>query len=198
MVVRISVLLGILCSLAQGAPAVDSPSDAKATISSLLAQLREFEALNEAQKQRRELGFDLPEELINTYLERVVREGTRPGVKAAKVAFLPSGEVSVRAVLDRAMLSKWGASLRTDGPPSGPDLIVDATLRFECRDRTVRVSVQSVHDEPTRFPPERLERVLQILASNQPEAFDITQPIRLPYGLKTLSISNGVLHGSTR
>lgn len=165
------------------------------TIPNLLASLREYAETSSDQKKERAVEFDIPEQVINLYLEHAA--GKRPGVKSASVALLGDGTIKLRVVADAERLRDWAPKLFAK-PLAMPGLTLNAILQTECRNRSVGVSLLSVREESGRMRPAAAAEAIRIMALHQPEAVDIGKPVALPYGLERVYVTQGMLHGTTR
>ena len=176
-----------LCVWTQWTVAQD-PSTA--AVEQLLADLNQYKRNNMPDKQR--ISFELPEAAVNAYLKRQ----RRPGVESVSVKLLAGNKASVDLSVDfRDLL----AAVENDRKPifnSLKRLQLDVTFTISNSKASFKIDRASV-DGKTTDPPAVLEMV-QLLASNQPEKFDATRPIPIPFGLKRLQTQDGLLLGDTR
>ena len=56
-------------------------------------------------------------------------------------------------------------------------------------------SVEKAYYQNVRLPAFVVDKIIATVAARQPEKYDTSKPIPIPFGLKDLSTTNPVIHG---
>ncbi len=163
----------------------------------LLAQLASYSTASDDSKQLRSVEFDIPEAVLNVYIRHVIGSGDRQGVKSASVKLLNGNRVSLSLVLDMTAIRGWEPDAFRAFPEIA-ELKLAALASFRCQSGAVSVEIVSVDDTSDAARNSFSIAALNALARHQPEKMAFGTSIPLPFGLKTIATTDGVLHGSTR
>jgi hypothetical protein len=173
------------------------PNAAARPVLDVLASLTKFDQTgrNPAEK----ISFELPEGAINEYLAYSLRTRPRPGIDAVHVSLLPENQMAVEVKIDFDAIWKWNSSM-------------PAALHSLFKGKqTMRLNLEfAVHDgrvtlmwKDARAPNGgavlngAVAGLLQVIGAHQPEGYDPTRPIPLPYGLKRIWTNKQVFGGET-
>jgi hypothetical protein len=165
-------------------------------IQDLLDTLARFDRNRSAD---RKIGFELPERAINEYLAWVLKARPRAGISAATVT-LADNEIAAQVRIDFDALGNGGTNLLAE--PWGKALTgqrdMRVTVQFEAQKGLLTFKVKEAHDADGKpIPNQVMAEVIQALARRQPEAYDTTKPVPLPFGLKRVWIGQRSLCGET-
>jgi len=141
------------------------------------------------------VAFEFPEAMVNAYLTMSLAQQPRPGIERATVKLLPANRMTVQADLNfDAMAERF--SKKTAESLKGVHAVT-IELHFTVQEGKVRIEWDRflVGDKPLAAPLSA--EVVQVLGAMQPEKFNTASAIPLPYGLKRLSTSAGVLSADT-
>lgn len=143
--------------------------------------------------------FHLTESEVNTYLRDLLKAKPRPGLKLLNVKLFPSDYVSTYSVVNFEDIEKWrpGTVPGILKPLLQGDQAIWVDLRFHAASGVGKFSIEKAYWGDLKLPAILVEKVIQILAARQPEHFDTTKPVPLPFGLKELSTTARSVSGQT-
>jgi len=192
----IGLLAGPDSALFQEAPSASS--DAVKTVLKILNQLREH-LLDRGNVPDQQIKFELPEAVVNEYLAYSLKVNPRPGVKRAQVRLLPENEIRASLLLDMDAVRQWD--------PTAVPQELESTLagltrlevkcRFQATGRQLTYRIQSARARQRSIPVRVVDAIAQAIGGRQPEKFDLTKPVPLPFGLRWIWTDGKVLGGST-
>jgi hypothetical protein len=135
----------------------------------------------------------LPEVVVNSYLASVL--GSRPGIESASTKFLAGNRISFEARLN---FDKIAAGIPKDQRQElAGTLPVSGEVTFQVRNGAIAVTLgKFLVDGKALAAPLAME-VVSLFGAIQPEKFDLKKPVPLPFGLRKLSTSAGVISGDT-
>ena len=189
----VSLLLLAASALMAGA---SLPAPAPAPSPSAVKILGLFDRLRDTSQAHR-VAFSLSESEINEYLRYALKTTPRPGVDSVTVKFFSQDYISTFTTVDFDALAKWQpgaipAALR-------PVLNGKKSIWLDCRVHTGAAGL-AFHVEKARYndiplPAFFVEKMIQIVAARQPEKYDTSHPIPLPFGLQKLSTGEHLIEG---
>ena len=133
--------------------------------------------------------FEFTEAEINEYLAYSLRVKPRPGVNRLAVRFFPDNEISVLATIDFAGVRKWNEwlipeTLRSALSAPRP---VHADIKFQASGGFGTFKLKNVSGpEDTIIPKTAMDWIIQAIAVHQPEWYDTTRAIPLPFRLQRI------------
>ncbi|MGB7762250.1 MAG: hypothetical protein WBL61_20620 [Bryobacteraceae bacterium] len=161
-----------------------------------------FQELREAGTARgssgRHVSFALSDDEINEYMRYSLRATPRPGVDSVTVKIFPQNYISTFTVVDFDAVERWK-------PGTIPYLLrpilrgkqsVWLDYRFAAANSTATFSVEKAYYDKIRLPAFFVEKMIQILAARQPEHYDTSKPVPLPFGLRQVWTENHVAKGN--
>ena len=184
----LSLLLASLClANAQTAPAGAPPAVAK--MLDLFARLRA--------PQGGHVAFSLTENEINDYLKHSLRQTPRPGLDAITIKVFAQNYLSTFTVVDFDAVERWkpGTIPMLLRPVLSGRKSVWVDYRFHAWDGHATFSVEKAYFQNIRLPAVFVEKVIAIVAARQPEKYDTSKPIPLPFGLKKVWTHDRVVQG---
>jgi len=180
------------------APASGESTQGTMQILDLLASLSKSDQDGKVGTQR--MGFEIPERAINEYLAYSLRNKPRPGITAMTVALLPRNEISVMAEIDFSTLTQWNAEILPEplrAALSGKR-VVQMNAHFESAHGTFTFSLKDVHGPDGKLLENKIMAgLLQAIGAHQPESYDASRPISLPFGLKRVWTEKQSVLGET-
>ena len=156
-----------------------------------------FDRLRAAQAGNadRNTAFNLSEADINDYMRYALKTTPRPGVDSVTVKFFPKDYISTFARVDFDAVERWRpGTIPTVLRPilKGKKAIwIDCRIHAEGSNLTFTVEKARYDDVP--LPAFFAEKLIQIVAAQQPEKYDTSNPLPLPFGLVKVSTSEHVL-----
>jgi hypothetical protein len=164
----------------------------------LLASLTRFDP--DAKVPARKLGFEIPERAVNEYLAYSLHNRPRPGISAITVTLLPKNDISATIEIDFSSVKQWAPELLPE--PLRPLLSGKQTLQlnahFEVKNGSFTFALKDVHGPDSKpLANKIMTDLLQSLGSHQPESYDASKPITLPFGLKRVWTEKQAVFGET-
>ncbi len=191
-----SRFVGLLCAAV--ATAVAQPHPPAATKMYDL-----FQRLQTAQQQAaggmapQKVSFRLTDSEINSYMRFALHATPRPGVNSVTVKFFPRNYVSTYTVVDFDAVERWkpGTVPALLRPVLNGKKAIWVDYRFQADGGSARFSVEKAYFENIRLPAFFVEKMIQIVAARQPEHYDTTRPVPLPFGLRRVWTGDHVVAG---
>jgi hypothetical protein len=157
-----------------------------------------IQQLEVAERTGARVAFTLTEDEYNAYLAWALKYEPRPGVDSVKLKFFPDNYVSTLSVVDLDAVQQWK-------PDMIPTLLrplmrgrrsfwVD--FRFKVADGMLTYTIEKAYVENVRVPAVVVQEVIRLVAAKQPEKFDATKPLEMPYGVKRLWTEQGKVSGN--
>ncbi len=178
----------MLCAMA--AEPAQSPA-----VTKMLDLFHELQAAQ--QGSGRHVSFTLTDSEINEYLAYSLRNLPRPGIRSATVKIFPHNYVSFLVVADFDAIERWkpGSLPLPLRPILSGQKQIWLDVRFRIKDGAATFSVEKAYFERIRLPAFLVEKLIEIVAARQPEKYDTSKPVPLPFGLKRVSTGEHVVSG---
>jgi hypothetical protein len=143
-----------------------------------------FDRLRNAKPNER-VSFQLTETEINDYMVTSLKKTPRPGVDAVTVKFFPNNYVSTFTWVDFDAVERWkpGTIPALLKPVLNGKKSIWVDVRFQASAGIATFSVEKAYFNEIRIPALVVEKMMQVLASRQPEHYDTSKPVPLPFGL---------------
>jgi hypothetical protein len=151
-----------------------------------------FDRLRAAEAQppntRPHVEVAMPESEINEYMQYSLRATPRPGVESVNIKIFPKNYISTFTVVDFDAIERWK-------PGTIPTLLrpvlrgkqsVWVDYRFGTSNGALTFSVEKAYYDKVRLPAFLVEKMISIVASRQPEHYDTSKAMPLPFALKNL------------
>ncbi|MGD0047388.1 MAG: hypothetical protein ABSE42_10250 [Bryobacteraceae bacterium] len=161
-----------------------------------------FQELRAAGTQRgstlRHVSFALSDGEIDEYMRYALRTSPRPGVDSVSVKIFPQNYVSTFTVVDFDAVERWK-------PGTIPALLrpilrgkqsIWVDYRFAAANSTLTFSVEKAYYDNLRLPAFFVGKMIQIVAARQPEHYDTSKPLPLPFGLRQAWTENHIVKGN--
>jgi hypothetical protein len=163
-----------------------------------------FQDLRDAQSQKtigrtRHVSFQLSSTEINEYMAWALQTTPRPGLNAVNVKVYSQNYISILTVVDFDAVEKWK-------PGTIPEILkpilsgkknISVDYRFQAENRTVTFSVEKAYYASVRLPAFFVQEIIKIVAARQPEKYDTSKPLPLPFGLRRVWTADHVVMGET-
>ena len=161
-----------------------------------------FQDFRDARAQRashpRYVAFALSDGEINDYMRYALRTAPRPGVDSVTVKIFPQNYVSTFTVVDFDAIERWK-------PGTIPALLrpilrgkqsIWVDYRFAAANSKIAFSVEKAYYDKLWLPAVFVGKVIQIVAARQPEHYDTSKPLPLPFGLRQAWTENHIVKGN--
>jgi len=183
---------GLLASAAE--PASVPPVAVK--FLGLFQQLRDAQE-SQAHHHPQRVSFHLQDTEINDYLRYALHATPRPGIESVTVKIFPQNYISTYTIVDFDAVERWK-------PGTIPTLLrpvlhgkksIWVDYRFQASRGTGTFSIEKAYYDKIRLPGFFVSKVIEIVAARQPEKYDTSKPLPLPFGLRELSTAEHVIAG---
>jgi len=143
------------------------------------------------------VAFAISATEINDYLKYTLRTIPRPGLDSVTVKVFPRNYISTFTIVDFDAVERWR-------PGTIPALLrpflhgkksIWVDYRFQAANSKASFSVEKAYYNNIRLPAFFVERVIQIVAARQPEHYDTSKPLPLPFGLRQVWTENQIVRG---
>lgn len=161
-----------------------------------------FQDLRQAEAQpsaaRRHVDFALSDAEINDYMRYALRTTPRPGLDSVKVKIFPHNYVSIYTVVDFDAVERWkpGTIPGVLRPALHGKKSIWVDYRFGAIDSKATFSVEKAYYENMRLPAFLVEKIIHILAARQPEHYDTSKLLPLPFALRSIWTENHLVKGN--
>jgi len=177
-------------------PPVGPPPAVAVRILALFDQLRAAEA-SKAHGTAQHVAFRLSDSEINEYMQYSLRTVPRPGIESVTVKVFPNNYVSTFVVVDFDAVERWhpGTIPAILRPALNGRKSVWVDYRIQSQNSKFTFSVEKAYYQNVRMPALFVDKLIGIVAARQPEKYDTSKPIPLPFGLRQLWTSSRVIQG---
>lgn len=188
-----SPLLPLICFLL-----FDTVPPAAVRMTGIMEQLEKAEQSRAAGKPRK-VAFDITEAEVNEYLVWSLRTSPRPGLDTLKVKFFPNNYLSSLTTIDFDAVESWkpGTVPLLLKPVLNGKRAVWIDLRFRASGGKATFTVEKAYLDKVPLPAVMVSKVIELVAAQQPEKYDTTRPIPLPFGLERVWTAAKTLSGQT-
>ena len=162
--------------------------------------LKVFADLDTAQRhpaKEMRVSFALTEAELNEYLRYSLARLPRPGIESIVVKVFPHNYISTYTTVDFDAVEQWmpGAIPSLLKPILYGKRAVWADYRFQAEEGKTRFAVEKAYFEKIPIPAFAVNKMIEVLGARQPERYDTTAPIPLPYGLRKTWTEGSLLRG---
>jgi hypothetical protein len=151
----------------------------------------------EASAGHRSVSFQLSEDEVNEYMRYSLATTPRPGLHSMTLKLFAHNYISAVTVADFDAVESWR-------PGTVPALLkpvlrgkksIWVDCRFRVADGKLAFSIEKAYYEKIRLPALLVEKMIAIVAARQPEEYDTTKPLPLPFGLRQVWTAERLLAG---
>jgi hypothetical protein len=141
--------------------------------------------------------FQLTEAEINEYMQYSLKTAPRPGLQSVTMKLFPTNYVLTLAVVDFDAVEQWkpGTIPKLLRPMLSGKKSVWVDCRFQIKDGSGTFTVEKASYGDVRLPAILVAKMIEILAARQPEHYDTTKPLPLPFGVRQLWTTDHALAG---
>lgn len=174
----------------------NAPPPVVAKFLGLFDQLRAAET-QKAHGTPQHVAFRLTDSEINEYLRYSLHAIPRPGLDSVTVKVFPANYISTFTVIDFDAVERWH-------PGTIPGLLrsvlsgkktIWVDYRINANDSKISFSVEKAYYGDLRLPGFFVEKMIQIVAARQPEKYDTSKPMPIPFGLHEVWTNEHVIQG---
>ncbi len=184
------LVIGILVLFIAAASPVQSPAVTK--------MLSLFQALQSSQnRDSKHVSFSLTESEMNEYLSYSLQTIPRPGIQSVIVKVFANDYISTFTMVDFDAIERWkpGTVPVLLRPVLNGKKAIWLDVRFHAKNGTATFSVEKAYFQRIRLPAFFVEQTIRIVAARQPEKYNTSKPLPLPFGLKQVSTKEHLVTG---
>jgi hypothetical protein len=143
------------------------------------------------------VSFQLADSEINDYMKYSLKAVPRPGLDSVTVKVFPNNYVSTFSIVDFDAVERWkpGTIPMLMRPVLSGKKSIWVDFRFRATGGTASFSIEKAYFQQIRLPALLVEKVIQVVAARQPEHYDTSKPVPIPFELKTVWTNGNVIHG---
>ena len=147
-----------------------------------------FDQLRQAEEHKTYTAFQLTDSEINEYLGYSLKATPRPGLESVTVKAFPNNYVSTFTIVDFDAVERWkpGTIPAVLRPVLQGRKSIWVDYRFQTGNAKVTFTVEKAYYQDVRLPAFFVQKMIQIVAERQPEKYDTSKPLPLPFGLRRL------------
>jgi hypothetical protein len=162
----------------------------------LFDQLRAVEA-HKAKGAAEHVAFELTDAEINDYMRYALKTTPRPGLKSVTVKIFPQNYVSTYTIVDFDAVERWkpGTIPALLRPILSGRKSIWVDYRFQADRSLISFSVEKAYYQSVRLPAFFVEQMIRIVAARQPEKYDTSKPLPIPFGLRQVWTNGHVIQG---
>jgi hypothetical protein len=188
------VLSGVFCLfLVQAIGAAEPVPPVATKFLTLFDHLRAAEAHG----RQPHVSFQLADSEINDYMRYSLHATPRPGLDSVTVKVFPQNYVSTFTVVDFDAVERWkpGTIPSMLRPMLRGKQSVWVDYRFQIQGDKLTFNVEKAYYDKLRLPAWLVNKMIEIVAARQPEKYDTSKPLPLPFGLRNLWTKGNVIGG---
>jgi hypothetical protein len=185
--VLVAVLLVLLVTSLE-TPAADTAASTPPIAVKFLAV---FDQLRQADEHKthgapQHVAFQWTDAEINEYLGYSLKATPRPGLESVTVKAFANNYVSTFTIVDFDAVERWKPGLIPSvlRPVLKGRKSIWVDYRFQIANSRVTFSVEKAYYQEVRLPAFFVQKMIQIVAERQPEKYDTSKPLPLPFGLR--------------
>ena len=143
------------------------------------------------------VAFQLSDTEINEYLLYSLKTTPRPGLDSMTVKVSSSDSVSTLTKFDFDALEKWrpGTIPAVLRPVLKGKKAISIDLRIHADGSALSFTVEKAHCDDVVLPAIFVDKMIQIVAARQPEKYDTTRPMPLPFALRKVWTTEHTIQG---
>jgi hypothetical protein len=141
--------------------------------------------------------FLLSENEINEYLTYSLKTTPRPGVESISIKAFSNDYISTFTRLDFDALESWrpGTIPTALKPVLKGKKAIWIDFRVHAEDSKLTFTVEKARYDDVPLPAVFVTKMIQIVAARQPEQYDTTRPMPIPFGLRKVWTAEHTIQG---
>jgi hypothetical protein len=168
---------------------IGAPGPPALKVQEVMGRLQASERQAKAGKPAAKVAFELSDAEINQYLQFALRTRPRPGLNSITVKIFPHNYISTFTTIDFDAVEKWkpGTVPMLLRPVLNGRKAIWVDYRFRTAGGQVTFTVEKAYFGSIRLPAFFVGKMMQVVAARQPEHYDTSKPLPLPYGLRQVA-----------
>lgn len=179
-----------------GATTEATPPPVAVKFLGLFDQLRAAET-QKASGVNRHVSFRLSDTEITDYMRYSLHALPRPGLHSVTVKIFPANYISTYTVVDFDAVERWhpGTIPALLRPVLSGKKTIWVDYRIQAQNSHLSFSVEKAYYQDIRLPAFFVDKMIGIVAARQPEKYDTSKPMPIPFGLRQIWTSDHVIQG---
>jgi hypothetical protein len=152
-----------------------------------------FQDLRDAEAQKaagriRHVSLRISSGEIDDYMRWSLKATPRPGLESVTVKIFPHNYISTFTIVDFDAVEKWkpGTIPGILRPVLNGKKTIWVDYRFDDDNGKMTFSVEKAYYGGLRLPAFFVQEMIKIVAARQPEKYDTSKPLPLPFGLRKI------------
>lgn len=192
-------LIAGMIALVSACWAASLPDEAPPTARKFLTlfdQLRTAEA-QKAKGVNQPVSFRFSDSEINEYMRYSLHAQPRPGLDSVTVKLFSQNYISTYTVIDFDAVERWhpGTIPTLLKPVLNGKKSIWVDYRINAQNYKISFTVEKAYYQNVRLPAFFVNKMIEIVAARQPEKYDTSKPLPIPFGLKQIWTSEHVIQG---
>ena len=145
-----------------------------------------FARLQAAQQKYQPVELQLTDAEIDEYSRYALTVTPRPGLRAFSLKVFPNNYLATLALVDFDAVERWkpGTIPTLLKPVLSGQKSIQVDIRFQVAAGHATFTIEKAYFQDIRLPAIFVSHMVAALAARQPEHYDTTKPVPLPFGLK--------------
>ena len=153
--------------------------------------------LDAARTSHKKVRFSITQTELNEYLAYELQQSNRPGVRSIALELADGNDVSLATRIDIDEVARNRPGLI---PPLLQAILhgvktIQAETRFRAERGGLTFQVQKASIDGFPLPAGVVQKIIEEVASRQPEHYDLTRPVTLPNGVQRVTTRLRLLEG---
>ena len=189
------LVLLVTVGLAANVPA-DTPPPVATKFLGLFDQLRTAQE-KKAHGEHQNVAFQFSDSEIDEYMRYSLRVTPRPGLESVTLKVFPQNYISTYTVIDFDAVEHWhpGTIPTLLKPVLNGKKTIWVDYRIQAQNHQLSFSVEKAYYQSIRLPAFFVNKMIQIVAARQPEKYDTSKPMPIPFGLRQIWTSDHTIQG---
>jgi hypothetical protein len=179
------------------AKTVATPPAAPPVAAKFLDLFDRLRAAQDPNGEHQHVAFQLSETDINEYLRYSLKTTPRPGLDSITVKFFAKDYISTFTKVDFDAIERWHPG--TIPTVFRPILKGKKSIWIDCRihalDSNLSFSIEKARYDDLPLPAFFVEKVIQLMAARQPEKYDTSKPLPMPFSLRKVWTAEHIIYG---
>ena len=180
------------------AKTADPPATPPVVVAKFLDLFDQLRAAQDPAGEHKHVAFQMTETEINDYLKYSLKNTPRPGVDSITIKIFPNDYLSTFTRVDFDAVEKWHPG--TIPTVLRPILKGKKSVWIDCRihaaDSKLTFTVEKARYDDLPLPAFFVSKMIEIMAARQPEKYDTSKPMPMPFGLRRLSTVEHIISGN--
>jgi hypothetical protein len=193
---RAPAALGAVALLLAASP----PSAVPPGVSKVLDLFRQLQIAQRHQAQKKpvdRIQFTLTESEVNDYARYALSAKPRPGVQSLVLKIFPQNYYSTFSIIDFDAVERWkpGTIPLLLKPVLSGRRSIWVDYRVRSRDGVATFTVEKARFEGIPLPAFFVQKMIEVVGARQPEHYNMSKPVPLPFGLRNVWTGERVVMG---